>query len=99
MREELQSRYDGHQISQAPHRTEQQTAQTNIVSQVSKREEDPEYVFKKDVTEYMDNFLNDSDAPSYKNHSAQQLKRKQDAVKAIITALSSNKYGGGFEED
>lgn len=45
--------------------------------------------------------MNDSDAPSYKKQSANQLKRKQDAVKAIITEFNgdSNKYGGGVEED
>lgn len=47
------------------------------------------------------NSLKDEDAPQYKSQSVHELKRKQDAVKAVMSEFSnsSDKFGGAREDD
>lgn len=66
---------------------------------LERMEEDPDFVFKREGTDYVDHVINDPDAPRYKNQGSTEIKRKKDALKAIMTALKDNKFGGGVEED
>lgn len=64
-------------------------------------ENDEQFVFKREGSMYIDDVLNDADAPNYKHQTAQELKRKQDGVKAVMAAFSNqnDKFGGGREDD
>lgn len=60
--------------------------------------EDPELIIThRDNT--VDSFLKASDALQYRNVSEQELRRKQDAAKAISMAFKDSRFGGEQEED
>lgn len=47
----------------------------------------------------MEVFLNAQDVPTYKNVTEQELRRKQEAAKAISIALKDSRFGGEQEDD
>lgn len=66
--------------------------------QAQQAHEDPDFIITRRDSA-LDNFLKGNDAPTYKNVSDQELRRKQDAAKAISMAFKDSKFGGGQEED
>lgn len=49
--------------------------------------DDPNSLFARDDDEQSKQFLDSQNAPHYRNSSDSELKRKQESVKAIVTAL------------
>lgn len=66
-------------------------------TQQNRAEEDPNFVITRN--DQIDSFLQDSDSPQYKGSGDNELKRKQDAARAISTAFKNSQFGGTMEED
>lgn len=60
---------------------------------------DPSFIITHSPSNTIATFLNDGDAPLYKNLSDQKLKRKQDAAKSISIAFKDSRFGGVQEVD
>lgn len=61
--------------------------------------DDPNLVVCRDREDDLAAFMQNSDAPAYKNEMVNELRRKQDADKSISLTFQTSKFGGDVEED
>lgn len=61
--------------------------------------DDPSTVLARDDDDQIKQFLVSQDAPQYRKSSDYELKRKQEAAKAILSALQKSQFGGGIKKN